>query len=405
MYVDSLHCRYHSSFLAPLLCSCSMSSTIQSLCKATSGGMVARNNENELNSFKHEPNVLFNCLSFAQNEIRCLSLRNGKKIYNYHACTTSVRNSLYTTKLLSQNLRSNHLRLESIAAKYLTIGDIGKRISNKFELSRQAVKAYFNLSKLLEVMLLIDRCTHDQRLDEAIAIVNLSNGLKHHVHAYGESNWILADIFSEIRESTLALRLATARMLHRDVSLSESIGNTLKLRLLDTNLPSQNNCFVHVNTLQWTLQQEGYLLSPSMKSSWLMNRDIKKLGRNSIISGCGRPQWFETSCCFHAMFCISKLDLTTPEPKADLFESQKSFFPLGSWLSRHAIGVSRAAELAIFRTNSTGLQSIIDACMQFGAPLTHIGGSFTPSLVEIVFVKTRCCLRRKEIWIVQLKTL
>ena len=335
-----------------------------------------------LKRLEREPSVISNRLSSSECEIRSLSLMNREELYNYHACNKFVNSRLQTTNLLSHKLRENQGRLENIATQFITVGNVGESINIHFKRYRVATETHECFLKLLRSAHLVKTCCRHLMHRDAIAVMNLYCGLK---LASGESAWLLADFFSELSNSALALRVTIARMLHRWNPISESIRDTLRLRSVDATyatLPSQYKTFPQAHRVQFALRREGYLLyqSDGPADPWdCGDEPCYKLRISS------RPQpWLETSSRFHAIFCLNK-----ERHNNDARFDYDPGLLLASWLSRHLFGTSRAAKSAIVRFNWTCFQRLIEFSMNSNALLTHIGGMFSPILLEPSLIRTR----------------
>jgi hypothetical protein len=231
---------------------------------------------------------------------------------------------------------------------------------------------------------------------EAIAIVNIMNRLEFYASLNRNLNWLLTDMFSEIEERAVTLRLMIVQALNVSVPLSNSFGYTSSLNLLDTILPHQNYFFSDIpkqdphrsNSQQRFMQQEIILQLPC-KFWHLFSECVTSKKMSSFINS----DQLEITSRFHAMFCLHQREyachMEAESYKTKMLGQHNANLLLISWLSRHMIGISRDLGSRAFWCKSTILRRFTDPYLQCNISLARMGGLYAPVVLQYTLIKIR----------------
>lgn len=314
-----------------------------------------------------QPNFLNNLLSATENEIKRLSLTNRRKIYNYHAFADLVKSSSQAANIIIFKLYDNHERVKFKTTAFLAAGRL---INAEFKRNRLAINMRSSLNELLESTHLINICTRNKFYTGAVAVVNILKSLELYARTHRKLNWLFTDMFSEVEERAVTLRLSIVQVLNKPVPLSNSFGYTSSLNLLDTIFSHQN--FPNVNNFQQRFLQQEIILQLPCKLWHLFSecatRKISTSGHYA--SSFTTSNRLEITSRFHAMhYNASPL--------------------LISWLSRHMLGTSREFNARVFRCKSTFLQSLTDPYLLYNTANVRMGASYAPFTLKFVLIKIR----------------
>jgi len=337
-----------------------------------------------------QPNFLNNHLSATENEIKRLSLTNRRKIYNYHAFADLVKSSSQAANIIIFKLYDNHERVKFKTTAFLAAGRL---INAEFKRNRLAINMRSSLNELLESTHLINICTRNKFYTGAVAVVNILNSLELYARTHRKLNWLFTDMFSEVEERAVTLRLSIVQVLNKPVPLSNSFGYTSSLNLLDTIFSHQN--FPNVNNFQERFLQQEIILQLPCKLWHLFSecatRKVSTSGHYA--SSFTTSNRLEITSRFHAMFCLKHRAChyrVGAEPlKYNEFRHYNASPLLISWLSRHMLGTSREFNARVFRCKSTFLQSLIDPYLLYNTANARMGASYAPFTLKFVLIKIR----------------